>query len=173
MLVRRSQPGDIETIRAVVATAFARPDAFDQVPVEVALLDGLRADEGWLPALSLVAVDPADGNVIGSVVCSRGTVDASPALGLGPIAVRPDRQQRGVGKALMCAVLGAADASDEPLVALLGDPQYYWRFGFRASSDYDIAPPDPQWGKHFQVRTLAAYRPVTGTFAYAEPFNRL
>ncbi|MGH3926266.1 MAG: GNAT family N-acetyltransferase, partial [Pseudonocardiaceae bacterium] len=100
MLVRREQPGDVETIRGIVAAAFARPDGSGRVPVEVTLLDGLRVDEGWLPLLSLVA-EPAGGEVVGHVVCTRGTVDGSPALGLGPLAVRPDWQRRGVGKALM------------------------------------------------------------------------
>ena len=43
----------------------------------------------------------------------------------GPLSVRPDRQRRGVGSALMHAVLGAADALGEPLVALLGSTAYY------------------------------------------------
>jgi putative acetyltransferase len=151
----------------------------------VTLLDGLRADRGWLPALSLVALDLAsatDGEsatdeagraVVGHVVCTRGTVDGQPALGLGPIAVRPDRQRAGVGMALMHAVLGAADALDEPLVALLGDPDFYRRFGFVPSTQVGIVPPDPSWGRYFQVRTLSAYRPMSGVFAYAEPFSRL
>ncbi len=171
MLVRREQPDDVETVRSVVAAAFARPEAPDQVPVEVGLLDRLRADEGWLPSLSLVAVWGED--VVGHVVCSRGSVDGTPALGLGPLAVRPDRQRRGVGAALMHAVLGAADALGEPLVALLGEPAYYDRYGFRAATEYAIAPPDPRWGRYFQVRTLSAYRPLPGTFTYAEPFDRL
>ncbi|MGH3932478.1 MAG: GNAT family N-acetyltransferase [Pseudonocardiaceae bacterium] len=171
MLVRREQPGDVETVRDIVAAAFARPDGPERVPVEVTLLDGLRVDEGWLPLLSLVA-EPGDGEVVGHVVCTRGTVDGSPALGLGPLAVRPDWQRRGVGKALMHAVLGAADALGEPLVALLGEPEYYGRYGFRACTAYGIEPPKPRWGKYFQVRTLSAYRPCPGTFAYAKPFNR-
>lgn len=172
MLVRREQPGDVEVVRGVVAAAFARPENLGRVPVEVTLLDGLRADDDWLPMLSLVA-EPVEGEVVGHVVCTRGSVDGSPALGLGPLAVRPDWQRRGVGKALMHAVLGAADAVGEPLVAVLGEPDYYGRYGFRAAAAYGIAPPDPQWGEYFQVRTLSAYRPGTGTFAYAEPFNRL
>lgn len=142
------------------------------------MLKELRHDEGWLPALSLVATEPADVNVtqqkiIGQVVCTRGTVDGKPALGLGPLAVQPDRQGRGVGSALMHAVLGAADALDEPLVALLGEPEYYARYGFRPSSEYGITAPDVRWGHYFQVRALSAYRPLEGTFAYAEPFDRL
>jgi putative acetyltransferase len=87
-----------------------------------------------------------------------------PVLALGPLSVRPDSQRRGVGSALMHAVLGAGDALDEPLVALLGSPVYYRRFGFRLSDEYGIAPPVPEWRPHFQVRALSGYQP---------PFDRV
>ena len=173
MLIRREQADDVGAVREVVRAAFARPEVAGQLPVEAALLDELRADEGWLPALSLVAVEPVDEQVIGHVVCTRGSVGGSAVLGLGPLAVRPDRQGRGEGQALMHAVLGAADALGEPLVALLGEPGYYRRFGFRPAAQYGITAPDRQWGDYFQVRTLSAYRPTPGTFTYAAPFTRL
>jgi putative acetyltransferase len=173
MLVRREQADDGTAVRAVLAAAFARSEDPGHVPVEVRLLDELRIDGAWLPALSFVAVEAKGEQVIGHVVCTRASVDGHPALGLGPLAVRPDRQRQGVGTALMHTILGAADALGEPLVALLGDPEYYRRFGFRASSLYRIAPPDPRWGQHFQLRTLSAYQRIAGTFAYAPPFRRL
>ncbi len=74
----------------------------------------------------------------------------------------------------MHAVLGAADALGEPLVALLGSTGYYPRFGFRLASEYGITPTDPEWEPHFQVRPLTAYDPaVRGEFGYPEPFERL
>ncbi|HWS33730.1 MAG TPA: N-acetyltransferase, partial [Actinoplanes sp.] len=156
--------------RRVTAAAFTRPDAPD--PVEAPLVDRLRADEGWLPALSLVAVDGDE--VIGHVVCSRGRVGPAPALGLGPLSVHPGNQRRGVGSALVHAVLGAADALGEPMVVLLGDPGYYARFGFRPAVGHGIDPPVAEWAPYFQVRVLTAYDPaVRGTFTYAEPFNDL
>jgi putative acetyltransferase len=171
VLIRRETADDVSAIRSVTATAFARPDQPE--PVEAGLVDELRADPGWLPALSMVATDPG-GAVIGHVVVTRGRVGPAPALGLGPLSVHPDHQRGGVGSALMHAVLGAADALDEPLVALLGNPAYYHRFGFRQSSDFGIVPPVAQWQPYFQVRPLAAYDPaVRGTFAYAEPFDRV
>ncbi len=174
MLIRRERPGDVGVVRAVVAAAFASPEGSDRLPVEVDLLERLRTDPGWLPALSLVAVDPGrEGTVIGHVVCTRGTVDGAAALGLGPLAVRPDRQRRGVGAALVHAVLGAAEATGEPLVALLGEPAYYGRFGFLPSSALGIASPDPRWGDYFQVRPLDPRHALTGTFTYAAPFRRL
>jgi predicted N-acetyltransferase YhbS len=69
--------------------------------------------------------------------------------------------------------LGAADALDEPLVALLGSPDYYARFGFRLAEEYGITPPVPGWRPHFQVRALAAYEHESGAFAYPEPFDRV
>jgi putative acetyltransferase len=173
VLVRRETAADVAVIHSVVAAAFARPDRPDEVPVEAGLVDALRADPGWLPALSMVAVD-AGGSIVGHVVATRGRVGAAAALGLGPLAVRPDRQRSGVGSALMHAVLGAADALDEPLVALLGSPAYYQRFGFRPSTDFGIEPPEAGWGQYFQARPLTAYDPsLRGTFAYAAPFDGL
>ena len=171
MLIRREAAGDAADIRAVTAAAFGKPGRAGP-PAEATLVDELRAGDAWLPGLSLVALDAA-GGVIGHVVCTRGHVGRAPVLALGPLSVRPDCQRRGVGSALMHAVLGASDALGEPLVALLGSPAYYGRFGFRLSGEYDIEPPKPQWRPHFQVRALSACRPgLRGRFAYPEPFDR-
>ena len=165
MIIRRERRGDAEAIFGVQARAFGRD-------VEARLVDDLRASDAWLPALSLVALDGAD--IVGHVVCSRGRLEPGDhaVLGLGPIGVEPDRQRDGLGSALMHAVLGAADALGERIVALLGSPAYYGRFGFAPARTYDITPTNDTWGDFFQVRTLASYRPeLHGTFHYAAPFD--
>lgn len=95
------------------------------------------------------------------------------ALGLGPLSVLPDRQKSGIGSALVHAVLGAADALDERLVGLLGEPAYYRRFGFVPAESVGISAPEASWGDYFQVRTLTQYDGQTGRFRYAAPFDRL
>ncbi|MFI0943778.1 GNAT family N-acetyltransferase [Streptomyces sp. NPDC021020] len=179
VLIRREEPADVPVVRALTAAAFAKPDApVGTEPVEAGLLDALRVCDAWIPELSLVAVDDScsgsGSEVVGHVLCTRGHVGTVPALGLGPLSVHPHHQRRGAGLALVHSALAAADALGEPLVALLGSPAYYRRFGFRPSTDLGITPPDPSWGAYFQVRTLSAYLPgLRGAFAYAEPFNDL
>jgi putative acetyltransferase len=51
---------------------------------------------------------------------------------------------------MMHAIVGAADAAGEPLIALLGDCRFYSRFGFVAASRLGINPPNPEWGAHFR-----------------------
>ena len=178
MLIRRESPADAPVIRAITDAAFASaaPSAqatLGYITAEAWLVDELRDGPAWLPALSLVATTPG-GDVIGHVLATRAHVGPAPVLALGPLTVRPDQQRRGVGRALMDAVLGAAEALGEPLVVLLGDPGYYHRFGFRLAAEYQITPPDPAWHPHFQARPLTAYAPTLhGPFAYAAPFNRL
>ncbi len=173
MLVRRELPGDAPAVADVHAEAFA-PMYPDSAPIEPGLVDALRASEEWLPTLSLVA--EIDGAVVGHVCVTRATLgpDQLPALGLGPLGVREAHKRRGVGSALMHAVLGAADALDEGVVVLLGHPDYYPRFGFRPAAELGIDPEVPEWAPHFQARPLTAYRPqLRGTFRYAAPFGEL
>lgn len=159
MLIRRETPADIDAIRDVTNLAFKNgPEAL--------LIDWLREDEGWIPELSLVA----DG-VVGHVVGTRGYIGDFPAIGIGPVSVRPDHQRSGVGSALMHAVLGAAEARGELAVILLGSPEYYSRFGFRLASEFGITPPVAEWAPHFQARLFGPA--PAGAFRYAEPFNRL
>lgn len=176
MLLRRETPSDIDAVRRIVAQAFARDPRtglpVQGEPVEVRLLDQLRASDAWMPPLSWVAVDGDE--IVGHAVCTSAQVDSTAVVGLGPIGVQPHRQRAGVGSALMHALLGATDALSVPLVGLLGDPSYYGRFGFRPSTDLAVLPPDPGWGRHFQVRVLSAHNEgLRGTFRYAQAFQDL
>ena len=171
MVIRRESLEDRPAVDAVTSAAFGQTGS-GQPPPETVLLQALRRDSGWIEKLSLVAV--RDQQIVGHVVCTRGWVGEVAALGLGPISVLPTYQRRGTGHALMHAIIAAADAMGEPLIALLGDPRFYRRFGFVESSRLGVAAPDPAWGANFQVRTLTDYRPsLTGTFRYAAPFADL
>lgn len=186
MLIRRERAGDSDAIAAVHRSAFAPhyathapggdgTDPGDTTladPPEIALLDRLRSDPGWMPTLSMVAVEHDD--IVGHVCLTRAGVGPFPVLALGPVGVLADRQGRGIGSALIHAAIGAADALDEPLIGLLGSLDYYTRFGFVPGDRLGIHPDEPSWADHFQVRPLSAYEDrIIGDFHYAEPFYDL
>lgn len=168
MLIRRETPADGPLIRAVHDAAFATEDGTGSV--EAALVDRLRAAGDCVPALSLVA--EIGGTVVGHVLGSRARLDRYRSLGLGPLGVLPGHQRRGVGAALMHAVLAAADAMDFPEAVLLGDPAYYGRFGFQLAQPLGVLAPNAEWAEHFQIRTLTSWTAERqGAFRYAPAFD--
>lgn len=108
------------------------------------------------------------------MVAADGRLAGRPALGLGPLSVHPAHQRRGIGSALVHALLGAACTLGEPVVVLLGDPAYYSRFGCAPARTLGIEAPDPEWGDYFQARALSSWdEGLGGQYSYAAPFARL
>ena len=103
-----------------------------------------------LPAegLALVARDES-GVLIGTVRLWHvdAGVDAAgravAALLLGPLAVDPCANGKGVGSALMRAAIAAAEARGHGAILLVGDPEYYQRFGFSAEKAEHLVMPGP------------------------------
>jgi predicted N-acetyltransferase YhbS len=63
---------------------------------------------------------------------------------VGPVAVLPEAQQKGIGKALMVRLLDAADAGASDAMVMIGDPEYYGRFfGFTADATVGWDVPGP------------------------------
>jgi len=128
MMIRDEKPGDERVVRAVIT------EAFKPVPVsrqtEGAIYDALR--EAGAMTVSLVAEE--DGVVVGHIALSPVTIGETSGnrLGVGPVAVRPDRQGLGVGRALVEAGLARARSLGAKSVVLVGDPAFYGRFGFAA-----------------------------------------
>ncbi|HEV8685790.1 MAG TPA: N-acetyltransferase [Gaiellaceae bacterium] len=137
------------------------------------LVELMRASPGYLPNLALVADD--DGDVIGHIMFTESTVEGSDAtiLILSPLAVRPDRQRRGIGSALVREGLRRAEEHGAPLVIVEGDPRYYSRFGFRRALELGLERPHEQIPEvAFQALPLAAYDPsLRGKVVYPPPFD--
>ncbi|MER5205460.1 bifunctional class I SAM-dependent methyltransferase/N-acetyltransferase [Streptomyces sp. NPDC002825] len=166
---RPETAADAAAIRQVVATAFgseAEPSA-----TEADLVEALRLDEAWLPGLSYVAEAP-DGTVAAHALITRCLVDGAPAAALAPVSVAPAHQRTGAGQAVVRAVLDAARLRGEPLVLVLGHPEYYPRFGFVRASEYGIRPGFEVPDEAMMALVLDGSVPVPpGTLAYPAPFG--
>jgi putative acetyltransferase len=168
-LIRPERPGDEADIRALVDAAFAPSTE------EGRIVDDLRRDTGWIPELSLVAVD-AGGTIVGQCVTSAGSLigkdgTSRPILALGPIAVTPDQQGRGIGADLMRATIAAATELGWPVVVLLGHPTYYPRFGFESARSIGIEPQRPWRDEVWMALRLPGWTPdLRGTMRYPSAF---
>lgn len=79
-------------------------------------------------SLSFVALHA--NKVVGSVRQTWVSANATRALLLGPLAVRPDWKNRGIGRKLVAIAVNAARQSAAPMVILVGDAPYYAPMGF-------------------------------------------
>ena len=159
-MIRPEAPDDAASIDAVIEAAFGQRDEAD-------LVRALREDAGWLPDLSLVAME--EQLVVGHIALTRATVDGASILALAPLSVRPDRQRLGIGSDLVREALRRAGDAAESVVVVLGDPAYYGRFGFRPARDLGITGPFGDIDE-FQALALSVPSP-TGRITYAAPFG--
>ncbi len=169
-----AEDADTAAVLAVVRAAFG--DDGDRVAGLVRALDEERGTPAALRA-SLVARQGAD--VVGHVALTRGWLDAGrrlvELLVLSPLSVRPDRQRRGVGRALVEAAVREGERLGSPLVLLEGDPAYYGLLGFEPASRHGLVPPSVRIpGPACQVRLLPAHESwMTGALVYPDVFWRL
>jgi predicted N-acetyltransferase YhbS len=103
--------------------------------------------------------------MVGALQCwpiaLHGEEGDTPLILVGPVAVDPERQQQGIGRAMMREMLALADAR-EPLV-LIGDPEYYGRhFGFIADQTANWELPGPFERRRLLARTGGRDLPYRG-----------
>lgn len=133
---------------------------------ESAMVAELRVGEGYVPDLSLVAVE--GGTVVGHLMLTLTTLVPDDRdrpevtlLSMAPVGVLPAVQNQGIGSRLVDVAMRRASKRTEPLVVVLGHPTYYPRFGFRRASELglrcglgDVAD------EAYMVRRLPGFRPV-------------
>ncbi|MBN2397466.1 MAG: N-acetyltransferase [Deltaproteobacteria bacterium] len=127
MIIRSEREPDRERIAEVTRAAFENHPISKNT--EKFIVRALR--EAGALTLSLVA--EVDGDVVGHVAFSPVTVSDGSRdwYDLGPISVLPAYQRRGIGKSLVLDGLSLLRSSGANGCALVGDPGYYGRFGFR------------------------------------------
>ena len=130
MQIRDERPGDEKRISRIEYAAFkGHPQhAPGAEPTEYLIVDKLRA----AGALSLSLLAEEEGESVGHIALSPATVGATGAgwYLLGPVGVLPDRQGRGIGSALIREAIRRMRDQGAAGIVLVGDPEFYARFGF-------------------------------------------
>lgn len=161
--IRRETPADVAAIRVVTEAAFRDAPHSDQR--EAAIVDALRR----AGALSISLVADHGGKLIGHAAASPVTIDgrAGDWFGMGPVSVQPDWQRCGIGSLLVQALLKALREQGAGGCVVLGDPDYYRRFGFRVDATLKLPDVPPEY---FQSLRLSGSSPA-GIVAYHAGFH--
>lgn len=161
--IRREQPDDVDAIARLTERAFRSAEHSSHT--EQFIVDALRRS-GQL-TLSLVALE---GDVmVGHVAVSPVAISSGVHgwCGLGPISVLPERQNLGVGSALMMAALDELRRLEAAGCVLLGEPAYYSRFGFKPYAGLQLPGVPPEY---FQAVALRGEIPQ-GSVSYHASFE--
>ena len=140
-MIREAQESDLEAVLNLIHSSFSNKAESD-------LVKQLISDNDVL--LNLVI--EASNTIIGNVVVSKVTMEPDMGLfcgGVAPLSVLPERQSSGIGSQLMKGAIKKSNEMGMDALFLLGDPDYYKRFGFNISnlkSDYRV--------EHFQELEL-------------------
>ena len=136
-------PGHTETRLTLVLTPLtkANPEAVETLLDAAFGADrrgrtAYRLREGAQPVAALSFAAWEEGRLVGTLQSwpvSLRTAQGEEALVMvGPVAVQPDIQNKGVGKAMMAALIEAADRTGSTALMMIGDPDYYNRWDFTA-----------------------------------------
>lgn len=163
IVIRPETPGDVGAIAEVTVAAFRTLAISDNT--EQFIIAALRAADAL--AVSLVA--ELGGRVVGHVAFSPVTISDGSRnwYGLGPVSVLPEYQRQGIGSALVKKGLSTLKGLNAQGCCLVGDPEYYKRFGFRNISGlvHEGVPPEA-----FLALPLSGHTPQ-GTVVFHDGFK--
>lgn len=138
MKIRLEEENDHLEVEKLVRDAFwnvYRPGAYEHY-----IVHHLRNDESFISNLAYVI--EYGGKIVGHINYSTGFIDCGDeridAVVLGPISIHESYQNNGLGSKLIKSTLDLAESQGIPFVFVIGDEDYYHRFGFESASKYGI-----------------------------------
>lgn len=165
--VRTQRPEELAEVMALGDLAFGPEEGIGP------LIEALQADESFT-GQSYVAL--AGDRVVGHAMLTRCFLDTEDRVltipVLAPLAVHPDLQKRGVGRAVVGHTLAEAERAGAIGVVLEGDPAYYARLGFEPAEPWGLLRPSPRIPRPaFQWVRLPAHEPwMRGRVVYPDVF---
>lgn len=171
--IRQERNGDLPTILDLIESAFRNVPESDHK--ERLLVERLHGSETFIPQLSLVA-ETDGGRIVGYIllteveIVSKNKVVTS--LGVAPLAVLPEFQNRGIGGMLLKTAHEMAASLGYGTTVLLGHKDYYPRFGYCKAIDFGIEFPFDAPYEFCMVAELLpdAFESVCGTVRYPAAF---
>lgn len=135
---------------------------------EAELVDALR--KSTEQKIELVALD-AYHAVVGEAFLTQSQVDDKVGYVLAPLAVMPTLQRQGIGGRLIEQAEAWTTQNDGAYISILGDPNYYGRFGYKRASQLGVLPPAEIPDEYFLMKKMNGDLQLEGTLKYAPEFG--
>ena len=174
MIIRLEKEKDYLKVENMVRNSFwniYRPGAYEHY-----IVHNLRNDESFINNLAYVI--EKDDKIIAHINYSNGKIISNvaqmDAVVLGPISVDRDNQNQGYGSKLIEYTLKLIDENDIPFVFVIGDENYYKRFGFESASKYNIFLDGTDRNEEcpfFMIKVFDKDILLEGTFYNPDVFN--
>ena len=163
VVIRSELPDDAPAISRITQLAFESSPHSSHT--EQFIIQALRQAD----VLSLSLVAEVGSQVVGHIAFSpvQITDGSQQWYGLGPLAVAPELQRQGIGTALVNAGLAALRVRGAEGCVVLGEPQFYRRFGFRSRPEC-VLEDVPE--KYFQSQSFGP-RAAIGKVTYHQAFS--
>ena len=150
-------------------------DVYHPGCMEHLVLHKLREMTGFVRELNFVACDGK--RIVGNVVCSKAKVindykQEYEVLCMGPLAVLPEYQGKGIGSLLIKTVVSKARELGYKGIVIYGNPAYYHRFGFMNAEKFGIKTSSGENFDYFMALELekGSLQGITGNFYEDEAF---
>lgn len=157
MKIRTIKTEDYAEVKTLIQQAFENAEHSDGD--EQFLVERIRKEKLYQKELEVIAV--MDSEIVGHGLLSPVSIeqkDGSSVEGvvvaLAPLAVKKEYQGKGIGRAIIAELEKRAQAAGYQGLSILGNPDYYQKFGYFPAKFKQIEAPFEVESEYFLIKEL-------------------
>ncbi len=174
LIIRAEKPADYKNTELMAMRSFF--NKYGPAADEHFLIRIIRESKDYIPQISRIA--EYNGRIVGAVYYTKAwIVDGDTkheVVTFGPLAVEPTMEGNDIGGALMRETIKLAKEAGISGIALMGEPDYYPRFGFERGSKYGITDEQGNsWDALMVLPLNKDFKEITGKLVESRDFEKL
>lgn len=175
MEIRKILKNDYDVVDSLIREAFET--SIYGYNDEAKLVKRIRNSDSYEPSLEVVAT-AKDGEIMGHGLMSQVEIVNDKerrftGLALAPLSVSLSYQRKGIGGEIVDELEKRAKTLNYQFVSILGDPNYYSKFGYIRASEFEISPSYEVPDEAFRIKPLFpnSLDSVRGILKYSKAFE--
>ncbi|MBR4224212.1 MAG: N-acetyltransferase [Oscillospiraceae bacterium] len=174
LIIRKEDPGDYKAVELMTMRSFWNkywPGCTEHYLIRI-----IRESADFIPEISRIA--EYDGKIVGAIYYTKAWIvdgdKRTEIVTFGPLAVEPTMEGNDIGGALMRETIRLAREAGIAGIALMGEPDYYPRFGFERGAKYGMTDAEGNSFDALMILPLAAdFSDIKGKLIESSDFEKL